>query len=226
MTEGGGIVRMINDLIVRGEASEIDKFVGRIEEDTREGWWNREPSVERNLQQVGIGRLGVFCYAWRGGPGRPAASVLMYRRSPGELSISSIVPALRMPLADEEYNNILADFEEKVLRPLAEGLDIKTTIVPPRIDRLGQSLSPDAFRKLNRFISMVDDRAKLMKELPMDDRARWDEFWFQVYSDGSVINNNDLGDWLMKQGLSEEMASQLIARMYVGQAMQHEGTFF
>ena len=110
-------MRMVNEMNVRGQAPEIDKLVEKIGEEIRFDGWKREPTVEKALQNSGIGRLGVYCYSRQSGEGKPAASLILYKRGPDELAVSSIVPAVRKPLTDEEYNEILADFKETVLRP-------------------------------------------------------------------------------------------------------------
>jgi hypothetical protein len=212
-------MREVNELIIRGEAPELEKLVGRILVDARNLGWRREPTVEANLKQTNIGRLGVYCYSWQGGEGRPAASLLLYRTGPGELAVSNILPAVRKPLSVEEYNGILADFEQDVLRPLVDDLAVEINVIAPRHDRLEQSISPDAFRELIRFISEVNHR----EDLTIDDHIRWDRFWSQVYSDGSWVDNKDLSDWLMKRGLSEQQAFQLISRMYAGHSRMFAG---
>ena len=215
-------MREINDLVVRGEAPEVDKLVERIEHDARNGWWKRESQVEEGLKKSRRGRLGVYCYSWQGGEGKPPASLLIYRTGPEELAVSSIVPAARKSLTDQEYNDILASFREAVLGPLAQSLDIQVTITPPRLDRLEQSLSPDAYRKLNRFITGVSEQ----QDLTMDDRCRWGDFWLQVYSDGSVVDDMDLGNWLRAHGLSDRLTAALLARKDAGQLIAHKDSGF
>ena len=61
-------MRMVNDLLVRGGVTEVDKLVGRIEENEVNRRWRREPTVEKDPRHSGIGRLGVFCYSSQGGP--------------------------------------------------------------------------------------------------------------------------------------------------------------
>ncbi len=212
-------MREVNDLIIRGDSQEIEKLAGRLGGDPGKPGWRRDPTVEANLRKTSIGRLGVSCFFWQGGEGKPAASLLIYRTGEGELAVSNILPAVRKPLSVEEYNAILADFEQDILRPLVDGLDIEIKVIPPRNDRLEQSISPDAFRELIRFISEADDH----KELTIDDHIQWNRFWSQVYSDGSFVDNRDLGDWLMKRGLSEQQVSALISRMDAGQLIAQHG---
>ena len=71
--------------------------------------------------------------------------------------------------------------------------------------KIEQSLSPEAFRKLHRFVALLDDR----EDPSMEDHGRWDAFWYQAYSDGSLVDNRDLGEWLMGQGLTESHAFQV-----------------
>jgi hypothetical protein len=212
-------MREVNDLIVRGESLEIDKLAERIAGETGAESWKREPTVEANLSRTSLGRLGVYCFFWRGSEDKPAASLLIYRTGEEELAVSNILPTVRKPLSVEEYNGILADFEQTILRPLVAGLDIEIKVTPPRNDRLEQSISPDAFRELIRFVS----EAASQEELTMDDYLQWDRFSSQIYSDGSFVDHRDLGDWLVKRGLTEQQTSGLISRMYAGQLIAYHG---
>jgi hypothetical protein len=212
-------MREISNLIVRGEAPELDKLVERIEEDIRGGVWKREKETERALRASGRGRLGLYCYSWRGESDLPAASLLLYRTDPGELASSSLVPAERRPLTVEETNGILANFEESVIRPLIEDLRIETILTSPRGNRLQWSLSPAAYGKLNQFALMVSNPANLT----VDDLARWDEFWHQTHSDGSVVDDSDLRAWLKERGLTDGLTSALLSRKDVGMVITQHG---
>lgn len=212
-------VRELNDLIVSGEAPEIDKLIERIEASRGCGGWSRELETERALRASGRGRSGVYCYSWAGRSGLPPASLFVFRRNPRELASSSILPAERKSLTDRESNDILASFAEDVIRPLTEGLEVETTIVLPQGSRLEWSLSPAAFSKLNWFASMVSDPSNLTP----DDRARWDDFWYQAYSDGSIVEAHEFGEWLKERGFSENQAANLIARSDAGMVIAHHG---
>ena len=211
-------MRMVNDLVVRGEPAEVDKLVGRSEADGGNERWRREPGVEKDLRLTGIGRLGVLCYSWRGEEGIPPASLLIYRTGPGELSSTSIIPTTRARLTDEEYNVLLANFEREVLRPLIGELKIEITYLPPREDRLELSISPAAFRKLNQFVMTAVDR----RDLTTEDRANWKAFWRQVYADSSQPDDKELAHWLKDQGLKERKIDRLIAAKLVGQFLLHD----
>jgi hypothetical protein len=210
-----------NNLVVRGKASEVDKLVERLGAGTGHGAWRRELGIERSLRASGRGRFGIFCFAMAGGSGLPPASLLVFRTDPGELALtsSSIVPAERRSLTDEESNGILASFEENIIRPLVEGLDLVTTISPPHGNRLEWSLSPAAFSKLNWFVSMASNPA----DLTTDDRTRWDDFWAQTYSDGSLVEDRDLAKWLEEQDFPEGQVSSLIARKDAGVLLDQHG---
>ena len=210
---------LVNDLVVRGEPSEIDLLVKRIDNIVQDAGWKREPDTEKSLREWGIGRHGVYCFSRGERSGLPAVSLHISRTGPGQLSSAGIVPTQRRPLMDEEYNQILGNFKEEVLEPLRAITGVSVEIVPPRLTRLEVSISPEALRRLNRFAMMNTDRRRLTPE----DRSNWRDFAYQVYSDGSMLEAQDLGPWLVEQGWSQEEARQMIARLDVERLFEHQG---
>lgn len=197
---------MVRDLVIRGEPSEILKFIKRIESVAPNGW-RREPEAEERLRKFGVAPRGAYCFSWKGGEGRPAASVLLYQRGPGELSVSNIVAAERRLLTDEEYNNLLSGFKEDVLTPMSADLGVQPIIVEPR-SRLEESLTSEAFRLLRSFSNAASKQPG-----PPLDLQEWRLFAFQTHRDEWAIDHEDLRRWLLDQGWPEESAIQLITEL-------------
>jgi hypothetical protein len=205
-------VRMINELTVRGEPSEVAKLVERMRNTPPNGW-KREPEIEERLKSMGAAPLGALCFSWPGAAGQPSASLFLHEMGAGELSVSNIVPVERRPLSDEEYNSILSEFERDVIGPTSAGIRVATTIIPP-LARLEASLSPEALGKLRSFSSAAN-KSFLH---PLDWR-RWDRFLVQIHLDGSSLDDADLAMWLAEQGWTEPQFGRLIERFKMGQSL-------
>jgi hypothetical protein len=215
-------MRMVNDLVIRGEPSEVYKFVERIEGVAPNGW-KREPETEERLRSFGAAPQGAYCFSWKGSEGKPAASVLLYKRGLGELSVSNIVPAERRPLTDEEYNDLLTEFQENVLTPLSKGVEVQLIVIEPQL-RLEELLSPEAWRQLQSFSEAADKRTVKPR-----DWERWNHFAIQTYRDNCVIDYKDLGTWLEEEGWPPgEVVQQLIGRLEVARSLlaQYDGQDF
>lgn len=196
-------MRMINELVVRGEPPEVAKLVQRFGSVPRDGW-RREPEIEERLNGVGVAPRGAFCFSWQGTMGRPAASVILHKRGSGEISISNIVPVERRPLTDEEYNNILSGFDADVLRPMGDGLSVETLLVPPGV-QLEKNLSSEARDALRAFSSTANKVAPH----PLDWR-RWDRFLVRSHLDHSPLDSSEIDWWLASEGWPEGRRGELV----------------
>jgi len=212
-------MRMVNDLVVRGEPVAIDQLTVLLRSVEGVAGWTREPKTEESLQQWGIGRHGVYCFSRNGIGEIPPVSFYLCKTAANQLSSSSVIPTRRQPLTDEQHNQVVDEFRTQVLLPTSKGLGIDVETIPPRLSRLEWSLSPASLRRLNYFVSMNLDRTVLTSE----DQVNWREFGFQVYSDGSMLETQDLRPWLIDQGWSESDAGGLIDIMDVEQFLEHHG---
>ena len=143
-------MRMVNELIIRGEPPEVAKLIERIEAAPQNGW-KRELAIEERLWRPPNAAPSTYCFATPVGSGPPAAHVLLWKGR-DELHVSSIIPVDRALLTDEQYNQILEQFQEGFLKPVADGLDVEVRIDPFRV-KLEKIISREAFKKLRFFWS-------------------------------------------------------------------------
>jgi len=205
-------MRMINELVVRGAPSEIAKFVGRLENIPQTSW-KRELEIEERLKDMGAAPSGAFAFSSEGDAGRPPASLILHRRGSAELFVSNIFAKGRRSLSDEEYNDMLSEFERDVVEPNARGIGIETIMIPP-FDRLESSLSPEALRRLKAFSNDANRSA-----LHPRDWRRWDQFLIQIHQDGSSADDFELALWLGNHGWTENQFGRFIERFRAGQSL-------
>jgi len=205
-------MRMRNGLVVRGDPAEVAKLVERLEDAAPEGW-KRDPESEERLKAMRVFPWGAYCFSWRGDAVRPAASLILHRQGLAELSVMNIVAKERRSLSDEEYNDILLEFEQDVLRPNIAGIRVETSIIPPVVG-LEASLSTEALRRLKAFSSNANKAAP-----HPDDWRRWDQFLVQVHHDGSFLDDVELAMWLGNDGWTESQSAPFIDRFNVSQSL-------
>jgi hypothetical protein len=205
-------MRMINDLIIRGDPPEVAKLVERMTNAPSNGW-KREAAIEDRLKNMGVGSWGALCFSWQGAEGKPPASLFLHKRGLGELSVSNIVPVEPRPLTDEEYNSILSEFERDILQPTSAGVRVETIVVPP-LARLEAALAPELVRKLKAF-SEAANRSSLH---PLDWK-RWDQFLVQIHLDEASLDESDLAMWFAEHGWVESQFGPLLERFRAGQSL-------
>jgi hypothetical protein len=205
-------MRMINELIIRGEPPEVSKLVERME-GVPSAHWKREPAIEERLKSMRTAGLGTLCFSWLGGDGKPASSLFLHKRGPGELAVSNIVAVERRSLTDDEYNGILSEFDREILRQTNEGVGVETIVVPP-LARFEAELWPETLRQLRAF-STAANRSSLH---PLD-WERWEKFLIHVYLKEGSLDECDLATWFAEHGWSESQFGPLLERFRVGRSL-------
>src|SRR5262249_17421226 len=152
--------------------------------------WKREVEIEGRLKEMGAAPSGAFAFSSEGNANRPPASLILHRRGSAELFVSNIFAKGRRSLSDDEYNDMLSEFQRDVVEPNSRGIGVETIIIPP-FDRLESSLSPEALRKLKAFSGEANRSAPHPR-----DWRRWDRFLIQIHQDGSSIDDFELALWL------------------------------
>jgi hypothetical protein len=205
-------MRMINELVVKGEPSEIARLVGRLEAVPQNGW-KRETEIEERLKGMGSAPWGALCFSSPGTPDRPPATLFLHKRGSSELSVANIFPKGRTALSDEEYNKILSEFDREILRPSSGDMGVQTLVIRP-LARLEASLSSEALRRLKAFSTS----ANRPSPHPSDWR-RWDQFLVQIHQDGSFLDEFDLAMWFADQGWAEPQFAPFLERFRTGKSL-------
>jgi hypothetical protein len=134
------------------------------------------------------------------------AALWLQARNPEEWYVSNIVPLGKHNLSDEEYNQVLGEFESRFLEPLSRGSAVRPEILPART-RLEDYLSPEAARLLRAF------SAANCTSLHASDRQRWQQFLVRAHQEESIMDAAFLEEWLASEGWPEEARANL-AREY------------
>jgi hypothetical protein len=196
-------MKTTNELTIRGERTDLERLLGRVEALLGDGW-KRDRQAEGRLGRRGAPTPFGFCFSCTAKADRPAAGLWVHARGPNELYVSNIVPLEKQELGEEEYNRLLAEFEREFIRPAAAEVGVETEIVQHRLT-LEHDLSPEAVRLLRSF-STSANRACLHPT----DRRRWNAFLVRAHHDGSFFDPASLDEWLQQEGWPEDTRCQLV----------------
>jgi hypothetical protein len=123
------------------------------------------------------------------------------------LHLSRIVPLTgRGPLNPAEHVQVVTDFEETFVKPLAHDLGFRvlarSVSTQPSLEGI---LSTDAMTRLRALASAADKNT--LHEI---DLRRWAGFIGQTHLDGTVIDSDLLDTWLADEGFQADQRDALI----------------
>jgi hypothetical protein len=194
-------MRALNDLVIRGASPDVAELLQRLESRLTDGW-RRDHKLESRLRSMGGGK-GAFCFCSPEHPERPAAALWLQARSPKEWYVANIVPLGKKDLSDDQYNQLLDEFEQRFLKPLSSGTSVQSEILQPRT-RLEDYLSPEATQLLRAFSATAS-----RTQLHPSDQQRWRHFLVRAHQDESAMDAEVLKEWLTGEGWPPKVSAQL-----------------
>jgi len=196
-------MRSTKELAVRGEPSDLERWLTQVEAHLRDGW-KRDRQAEERLGQRGVLGPWDVCFSCSAKADRPAAGLWVHPRGPNELSVSNVIPRDRSHLSEEENSRLLEEFEHEFLRPAASEVGVAAEVIEHR-PTLEDELSSEAVRLLRAF-SASANRAGLHP----NDRRHWNAFLVRAHQDESYFAAALLDEWLQREGWPEDTRSQLV----------------
>jgi hypothetical protein len=196
-------MKTTNELTIRGEQANLQRWLTRVEALLRNGWIRNRVAEERFDRHGGRGPWDC-CFSCTATADRPAAGLWVHARGQNELSIATVVSLEKQKLTQEESNRLLAEFQREFVGPAAVEAGVTTEVVQHR-STLEQDLSPEAARRLRAF-SASANRA----DLQPSDRQRWYAFLVRAHQDEASFDPSLLDEWLQLEGWPEDRRRQLI----------------
>jgi hypothetical protein len=127
-----------------------------------------------------------------------------------------VVPQQQHQLTYREYNGILEEFCERLLRPIAERSGLRVELSATQAD-LRHWLSAGAAERLRRFSALAN---KSTGASHPSDRERWNDFVVAAHRDGSNLDATTLRRWLIEvEGWPPEVADQLAIEYEYGREL-------
>jgi len=162
--------------------------------------WTREPEFEK--RGLKISSTPVLVFQCEGTASRPAALVWLDLRE-DSLDVANIVPPEPGRIEMDDYNQILLEFAEKIIKPNLGSLTLETT---SEIFSLTDHLSPEAAHALERFSHSANHDTGTSHP---SDQLTFDRFLILAHDTHGTLSVPELENWLIDQNWSGKLAERL-----------------
>jgi hypothetical protein len=179
--------------------------------------WTRDRVTEETIRVAQTLNAGpTYCFTCEQDSQRPAATLILAERPPGAFSVSNIMPLTKHRLAHGEYNAILEDFYERVLRPHTDQAGVTVSLTGNQVE-LEHWMSAATAELLRRFSASANRGTGSSHP---NDRARWNAFVVAAHRDHSEMDASDLHRWLIEVARwAPEVAQQLALEYEYGREL-------
>jgi len=199
------MMKVFRDLFFRGDSERLLATMEEVERQLADGW-SRDAETEGNLRTMALRGEPTYCFACEQREHRPAAVVFVTQKEPGLFYVPNVVPRDRRELSHDEYNEILAEFCNRFVRPAADRTGVRIELTDTQAD-LGSWLSPTAAQKLRTFSAAANRSTGSSHPCDQD---RWMDFIVASHRDGSRLDAHTLRRWLIEvENWPAEVAQRL-----------------
>ncbi|HVJ52265.1 MAG TPA: hypothetical protein VM689_07375 [Aliidongia sp.] len=198
-------IEVFRDLYLRGPVARRSDLRQALVAAAVDPWYydpDRSAAISRNVTDTDA---DILAFGRKASDDLQAAELTLWSRDDGYY-VPNIVPIEFGELSIAQYNDILTDFLERVVRPVAPQFDYQIDATAARQD-LGDWTSADAARKLRAFSAAANKSTGASHPL---DQRRWFDFIIAVHESQKTIGTDHLVRWLYKvDGWDEESAHKL-----------------
>jgi len=196
------------------DADQEGALIARIESRLSDGWFRniaREEDLRRSVSTK------VYCFTCSKVGEREAASLYLARAqdpSAALLRVSNIVPTDIQKLSYDQYNLIIAEFHNRLVRPVCESLDVRVSLSQPE-QTLENWISPELATRLRSFSRLAN---KSTGSSHPYDRQRWCNFLIALHRAKESLDTGLLERWLIEEEhWPEDTTSDLISEFEFSQ---------
>lgn len=189
-------------------AEQEHKLVELVEARFDKEDWYRDKERENDLRRSGL--PGVYCFVCSNKLDRQRAALILAPKEKGDphtLYVSNIVPADVSELDYDQYNQILREFHDNFVVPVAGDLNIALELSAPDTT-IENVLSPKSLGLLKSFSGAANKSTG--SSHPMD-RKRWFDFLINLHRSGESPDEGLLARWFVEEERwSEDRVRKLI----------------
>jgi hypothetical protein len=205
-------MEIFRDLYLRGESEQLAALMDEVGKNLPPGWV-RDRAIEGQLRALAETTKPTYSFVHKRDNRFPAASIYLREEEPGLLVSANIVPRDKHRLSYGEYNAILEEFCERIVRPYAERRGVHVELTTDQAD-LNNWLSDKAAEKLRVFSTMAIKDIGCLHPL---DHDRWIDFIVAAHDDRSRLDAPTLRRWLTElEGWRPQIADQLVSEYVFG----------
>lgn len=212
-------MEVFRDLLVTASPEQMAAVVAAIEQAPTYGWsidqelWDRLQSVPSS-----VGRPRGYYFARRQKGIRPAVTLALMEKDkePDRYFVSNIVPTVGRSITRTDYNELLGEFVDHVLKPAADSVGVSFRLTDSQAD-LEHWLSKEAAENLREFSATA---IRGLGASHPDDRKKWNEFVLVAHKGGSTLDAATLKRWLVAvEDWDPEVAENLAAEYHYGREL-------
>jgi hypothetical protein len=204
-------MEVFRDLFISGSMDQLTAIMDEVERSLPPGW-TRDRATEDDLKNGTPTKTTYYCFV-TGGDETLSATIFIVASALDTLHVSNIISRTKDRLTYGEYNAILEDFHDRVVRPCAERVGAKVELTSDRAD-LSRWLSDSALKKLRSFTATANKSTGSAHPL---DQERWIDFIVTAHRDKSRLDASTLRRWLIEVGCwFPEVADQLASEYEFG----------
>lgn len=196
-------MKEFQELKIQGHETQLKTALTKIECQLRDGW-SRDKKQESKIASAIPGEM--YCFVCTDTQSREAANLWLAHLDSDSLYVSNIVPENVQDLNFDQYNEIIQEFYEKFVEPVANELNLQHMLTSD-IAEIQDSVSPETVTKLQRFAKAANKSTGNSHPL---DRTRWHDFLIAAHYDATPLKADALARWLEEnEGWPEETAYEL-----------------
>ena len=184
-------MEVFRDLYFRADPDKIAAALDTIELPTG---WTRDRAAEARVRATAAMPPPIFCFACTKQAGRPASLLILAQKHAETFYVSNVIPIERHQLSYAEYNSVLEDFYQTVLRPCAEQGGLETNMTGAD-EGLEHWMPVETAEKLRRFSECAN---KSTGASHPNDKQRWNDFVLSAYREGTKLDAFTLKRWLVE----------------------------
>lgn len=204
------------DLYIKLKNYDIEKFVELLAQQCNEKW-QRDLDQEKNMRL--LGEMAI-CFKRLADDPIKSAGLTLFKKENNILYVPNIVPLETSQFSTTEYNLVLKEFVEEILRPTLKDNSITQ-------DQIDYELTPeqvfiediageDVAKELNNFSALAN---KSTGSYHPCDKERWFNFLVTANKAGKSLYTDLLENTLIEQGWSADMANKLATEYEFAQSL-------
>ncbi|WP_407829344.1 hypothetical protein [Shewanella algae] len=194
-------MKTFKDVFIKIDDKLIINFISEVTKNL-ERPWSRSYESEENSKY--LGEIS-FSFKRAGDNTLPEAGLSIFREEKNNWYIPNIVPLEQSQLSYDEYNNIITDFYNSCLKPVALDLKIDIELTSDALTA-EDILGDEANTLLEKFSSLAN---KSTGSSHPSDQKRWFAFIVETCRKQKYVNSFDLARVLSEQGWSENSVQKL-----------------
>ena len=206
-------MEVFRDLHISATAEQMASVADEMERALPEGW-TRDRAMEARAQAAPLVHKPVFCFACQAEGQRAGALVVLMQKDAANFHLSNIIPRSRSQLTQREYNAILEEFHDRLLRPALERAGLTADLSGAAVG-LDHWMSAATAEKLQHFSANANKGTGTSA-----DRERWNDFVLSAHQEQSRLDGATLKRWLSEvEDWPPEVAEQLALEYESGRAL-------